>query len=659
MLPSATHEPLFRKLLTVDDLFTKTAAMVLAKMPDDEKKWPAQIHSELLRALPYIAQYDPEIVLDRVEPEAGAALGYAQIRNRTMSRPQDDASKVGNVIRIPIIVQDRRLQPFLVFEAGGGTFPLTEDRVEQAMLNPGLFDTDARKVPSTPSLVDAMYPPYQQRQGFGRVVEPGAAGLSKLSSAPKSKDCPLSAYERMSPMQVQGALRFMKEHGGQYKGRAARGGMGVKHVWWSDKWTPFAENGFGDYLVVDSDPGPGGVKGQVVEFIHDSPQRKVRARTKAQVMGQLGSPGAKISSIPNASPDKLSLWQRATATPIRKADPDTMARAARAKKVFPGRLKYSRSQDTGKVYKIAGHVNPELQKAAMVALNFQRGMGLAGPQVFEKMTNKPKFKMGTIPQNYWFYPLQGTPFLMGIPRKLQKPLEEAKDQQTKQKMLRALAQKEIRAGIQGLPAPGFLILVTKEKQGYKYQPPMMHAGGRPLQATIEKGMRKKALWGDDLNEDDWHFAMDFSGGSQREIEEEIKHMKRPVLDSLGSRALGQAAIGAGLGGLAGGLAGKLVGGRAGRPAAAGALGLGALGGIEAYTDKGQARHKDYHRSAVAFWERTRNPAYRKRLAQQLSGRWPPPKGGHGKEARVNDNRERAADRRHTELMLSLHDRRRY
>ena len=45
---TGTNEPLFRKLKTESDLFTKTAAMVLARMPDDEKKWPAQIHSELL-----------------------------------------------------------------------------------------------------------------------------------------------------------------------------------------------------------------------------------------------------------------------------------------------------------------------------------------------------------------------------------------------------------------------------------------------------------------------------------------------------------------------------------------------------------------------------------------------------------------------------------
>lgn len=185
---TGTHEPLFRKRATVHDLFPteKTAAVgSISRMPDDEKKWPAHIFSELQRNEPYLAKYDVDIVLDRMEPEAGAALGYAQIHNKTLSRPQDAAIAPGNVIRVPIIVQERRLQKFHIFECGKQTYPLTEDRVAQAMLNPTVFDTDSSRIPVAPSLVDQLFPPGQQRNGFGRVSEPSAMGLSKLSSAPK------------------------------------------------------------------------------------------------------------------------------------------------------------------------------------------------------------------------------------------------------------------------------------------------------------------------------------------------------------------------------------------------------------------------------------------------------------------------------------------
>jgi len=52
---------------------------------------------------------------------------------------------------------------------------------------------------------------------------------------------------------------------------------GVKSVWWSEKWIPFAYNGAGDCLVFDMDPASGGTKGQVVRFYHDDGDRRLLA----------------------------------------------------------------------------------------------------------------------------------------------------------------------------------------------------------------------------------------------------------------------------------------------------------------------------------------------------------------------------------------------
>ena len=180
-MSTATHESLFLPTVDPSSLITEKVAAAIAKLPDDSRKWAAFIHSELMRHVPYLAEHDVEIVLTQAEEEAGVAFGYAQVHNRTSARPQDDADRPGNVIRIPIIAQDRRLQKFMVFEVGGRVLPLSEQRIEQAMLNPSPFDTDVRRIPPTASLVNDLYPPYQQRQGFGRVIEPGVAGLSKLA----------------------------------------------------------------------------------------------------------------------------------------------------------------------------------------------------------------------------------------------------------------------------------------------------------------------------------------------------------------------------------------------------------------------------------------------------------------------------------------------
>jgi hypothetical protein len=576
---TGTNEPLFRKLKTESDLFTKTAAMVLARMPDDEKKWPAQIHSELLRALPYIAQYDPEIVLDRVEPEAGAALGYVQIRNRSASRPQDDRSKAGNVIRVPIIVQDRRLQPFMVFEAGGQTFPLSEDRVEQAMLNPGLFDTDARSVPTSPSLVDAMYPPYQQRQGFGRVVDPGAAGLSKISSAPLEKQANTLHAAGVSGLigaglgaatgagagavsadpgwknRIRGGVRgsavgaaiggtlgaargavehhlahadhhladkafqagglaYAAEQGGRAhraaKLRDVQRGLHTKRERLDDLAAAVTLSGLAGSNVLAAGAGAAVGKtkkqasiGIAIPIPRPDHDRHISQIYNEKVMKERKGPnrslGATVGALPGgvigAQLGLLHGWDRGHSG-LRGAAIGAGVGALAgglAGGLSANHLHKSRLKELSAQLKERGAAEEHYAlKSAMVALNFQRGSGLPGPQVFEKMHGKPRFKMGVLPQNYWFYPLQGTPFYMGIHTKMQKPLEEEQNQQAKQKLLRSLAQKEIQAGLQGMPSPGALILITKDKDGYKYQAPMMHAGGRPLQATIEKGMQKGA-----------------------------------------------------------------------------------------------------------------------------------------------------------------------
>jgi hypothetical protein len=183
--------PLFKKLPNPNEWFEKTAA--IARMPDDEKQWPAHLLSELHKNLPFLASVDVDLDLGRMDPEAGYALGNALIRNKTMRRPQDDIGKDSNFIKIPIVITDRQLQPFHVFEVGGKLYPLTQSRFEQAMIQPALFDAAVDRVPPSRSLVDQQYPPYQQRQGFGRVSEPdspGMSGFSKGASAPQKKAAP-------------------------------------------------------------------------------------------------------------------------------------------------------------------------------------------------------------------------------------------------------------------------------------------------------------------------------------------------------------------------------------------------------------------------------------------------------------------------------------
>lgn len=185
MLHTPTSQPLFIRHKSAAELLEKQAAAV-ARMPDDDKRWPAQVLSEMHKQLPFLSKFDVDIEMTRIEPEAGYALGYAMLRNKTgKQRAAEELGKPTNKIRVPVIVADRLLQPFHVFEVGGKTYPLTQERVESAMMNPSMFD-GISDPPGTQSLLDQIYPPFQHRQGYGMMSgDRATTGLSKLSSAPR------------------------------------------------------------------------------------------------------------------------------------------------------------------------------------------------------------------------------------------------------------------------------------------------------------------------------------------------------------------------------------------------------------------------------------------------------------------------------------------
>lgn len=177
-------KPLFLPEVDPHAFFEKEAS--IGKMPDDEKNWPAHILSMLHEQLPFLSNFSVNILIQRMEPEAGFAFGYAMVLSKSDPRVSTPSKNVENGIRIPIIVADRQLQPFHTFELNGQVFPLTPDRVEAVLMNPAMFDGPSSRPKSQKSLVDQLYPPYQQRQGFGLTnTGTNTGGISKVSSAPK------------------------------------------------------------------------------------------------------------------------------------------------------------------------------------------------------------------------------------------------------------------------------------------------------------------------------------------------------------------------------------------------------------------------------------------------------------------------------------------
>ena len=173
---TATHESLFIKKLDQNEIFQKIAG--IARMPDDDKKWPEVVLSELHKQLPFMSGMDVSLNFTRIQPEAGYGFGYALVRgqkNAIAIGPKDE----NQMVKIPLIIEDRELEPFHVFHFEGKTVPLTKGRFEEALENPRMF-AGSDDIPNTQkSLIDQLYPPYQQRQGFGRVVD--GSGMSGSS----------------------------------------------------------------------------------------------------------------------------------------------------------------------------------------------------------------------------------------------------------------------------------------------------------------------------------------------------------------------------------------------------------------------------------------------------------------------------------------------
>jgi hypothetical protein len=184
--------------------FQKVAAEVA--LPEDPNAWPMELLQELYKQAPYISDFSPEVVMDKVHAEQGYGLGHIVLSNKTEmpagGATQDARQATGiKQVRIPAIVKDGNLQPFdLLLTQDGKIFPLTESRLQQAMFRPQPFDV-AGTGPGGSSMVDSLYPP--QRSTHGTM---GGFGFSKQGSD--------------VPMQLQQVLGLSDEEVAQLRAKA-------------------------------------------------------------------------------------------------------------------------------------------------------------------------------------------------------------------------------------------------------------------------------------------------------------------------------------------------------------------------------------------------------------------------------------------------------
>jgi hypothetical protein len=152
----------------------KVAGM-LTRLGDNVDNWPQEITQECYKQLPYLADFEPNVVLDKVDEQKGYAFGSIEVRPKSAMTQEELQTSNLEKVHIPIIVREQMLAPFDVFMHGHSYQHLTEGRLRAALFRAEAFDA-ARTRPYDPSLVQDLQPPV--RAGYG-----GAGGGTKMASA--------------------------------------------------------------------------------------------------------------------------------------------------------------------------------------------------------------------------------------------------------------------------------------------------------------------------------------------------------------------------------------------------------------------------------------------------------------------------------------------
>jgi hypothetical protein len=158
---------------------------MLSRLGDNVDLWPQEIVQEAYKQLPYLSDFDPEVMLDKVDEERGFAFGSIVVRPRSSMTAQEQDHTPLKKVHIPIVVKEQNLQPFDVFMHGDRYEHLTEGRLRAALFRAETFDA-IRDRPVEPALINQLQPPAQGNYGSaGAGLKLGSAELMALPLLPQ------------------------------------------------------------------------------------------------------------------------------------------------------------------------------------------------------------------------------------------------------------------------------------------------------------------------------------------------------------------------------------------------------------------------------------------------------------------------------------------
>jgi cell wall assembly regulator SMI1 len=89
----------------------------------------------------------------------------------------------------------------------------------------------------------------------------------------------IEGYQLLTLPEIMGEWRLWKRllDGGDFEGLLGDPQGPIRADWWHPAWIPLTHDGSGNHHMLDLSPAPGGTLGQILEFWHDDPTRRVLA----------------------------------------------------------------------------------------------------------------------------------------------------------------------------------------------------------------------------------------------------------------------------------------------------------------------------------------------------------------------------------------------
>jgi hypothetical protein len=139
-------------------------AGMLTRLSDNVDNWQQEIMQEAYKQCPFLSEFTPAVVLDKVDEERGFAFGSVEVRPKSAMTVEERNEAGLGIAHIPVVVKEQMLSPLDVFLCGKKYFHMTEARLREALFRPEPFDA-ARLRPYDPSLINDLQPPL--RAGYG------------------------------------------------------------------------------------------------------------------------------------------------------------------------------------------------------------------------------------------------------------------------------------------------------------------------------------------------------------------------------------------------------------------------------------------------------------------------------------------------------------